>query len=78
MYYEVIETVMLADLHSLKLLLNVLLKSVDKKFFCTEGLFYPRVFQTILLFNLSLKKLFWSGYSAKKLLNSCGAGHCKM
>jgi hypothetical protein len=57
MYYEVIQTVMLANLHGFKLVMNVPLNSMNKIFFCTEWLFYPRVFQIILLFNLRLKKI---------------------
>jgi hypothetical protein len=57
LYYEVTEAIMLTDIHSFKLVLNVPLKSMNRQYNLYRMVHYRRVFQIILLFNLRLKKI---------------------
>jgi hypothetical protein len=57
MHYEMIQAVMLADLHSLKLVMIVPLKTMNVQFTFTGWLCYQYVSLTILLFNLRLRKI---------------------
>ena len=51
LYYEVVEAIMLADVHSFKLVLNVPLKLLTDNMNCTKWLYYLRAFQIMLSFN---------------------------
>jgi hypothetical protein len=61
MYYEVIQTVMLADSHNFKLVLNIPLKSLNRQFFLYRMVVLPlRVSNnTFVQFEIG-KGLFWN------------------
>ena len=51
LYYEVNEAIMLADVYSFGLVLNVPLKLLTDNMNCTKWLYYLRAFQIMLSFN---------------------------
>ena len=54
LYYEVIEAIMLADVYSFGLVLNIPLKLLTDNMNCTKWLYYPRAFQIMLMLSLKL------------------------
>ena len=54
LYYDVVEAIMLADVHSFKLVLNVPLKLLTDNMNCTKWLYYLRAFQIMLMLSLKL------------------------
>ena len=49
LYYEVVEAIMLADVYSFALVLNIPLKLSTDNMNCTKWLYYLRAFQIILV-----------------------------
>ena len=54
LYYEVVEAIMLADVYSFVLVLNVPLKQSTDNMNCTKWLYYLRAFQIMLMLSLKL------------------------
>ena len=52
LYYEVIEAIMLADVYSFGLVLNIPLKLSTDNMNCTKWLYYLRAFQIMLMLSL--------------------------
>ena len=54
LYYEVVEAIILADVHSFKLVLNVPLKTVNRQYELYKWLYYLRAFKIMLMLSFKL------------------------